>query len=95
MQCNCIDEVEKKLVSAGYEDAKIGGIGFTFTTKAIDVSLNVPVTYKSKKKDGTYAKNRKSLNLLSTYCPFCGMLTKKADLKEAKEDMKEKDGDKP
>jgi len=89
MQCNCIDEVEKKLVSAGYEDAKIGGIGFTFTTKAIDVSLNVPVTYKSKKKDGTYAKNRKSLNLLSTFCPFCGKPTKQAE-EEATPNTEEK-----
>ncbi len=70
MECNCINEVNKKIQKAsGDPEAELDVI-YTFDS-GIGERLYIPYSYRDKKKDGTYTKE-KSGKLTLSNCPFCG-----------------------
>jgi hypothetical protein len=44
---------------------------FSFTEKDIDRCIPIGITYREKKKDGTFGKLVKG-RILGAYCPICG-----------------------
>lgn len=75
MQCNCIEKINKKLVEAtGDPNAHLDTL-FSISDGQL---MFVPYTYRPKKKDGTFQKE-KSGELALSKCPFCGLSVKKSN----------------
>lgn len=69
MKCDCIKKVEEKLKQAsGDPNAKIDVM---LTFPKMNERIYIPYTFREKKKDGTFGKE-KAGKLALTKCPFCG-----------------------
>lgn len=86
MQCNCLEEVSKKLVDfvrpdAG-DDAKANfkHIGWDLSNNC-DTIINLPFTVTGSKRGYTSAKG-KELMVRASFCPFCGVSTKKPEAEQ-------------
>jgi len=77
MKCDCIKNLEETLKERGYNDANAENVGFSFPS--MEANLSIPFSYVKKRKDGTPQKKRETLNVLATYCPFCGKPMKDED----------------
>lgn len=83
MNCNCISDTEKKI--AEYMQSQAGDnakaacdiAGFTLGQNDLAVALLIPFRVKGSKKGYTSEKG-KTINMTASFCPFCGVSTKKA-----------------
>ena len=81
MSCNCLHEVEKMLREHLGDPEATVDVGFSLFGNNLDVKPSgLAVTYREKKKDGTFSTKKKKKGLMPAFCPWCG---KKYDHKEA------------
>jgi len=97
MQCNCREQVEKKLrdfvekdLPQGFTgfDAELKGYGWAIKGNALEDQMLIP--YRGEvmvpKKSGDGMKRQKiDVNVSASFCPFCGtsMKTKKENASHA------------
>jgi hypothetical protein len=77
--CECLSKTEK-LLKDKTGDPK------TYISYVYMVSLNkripaIEAIYREKKKDGSFCRKKTSMNIIYSYCPFCG---EKVDIKQKK-----------
>jgi hypothetical protein len=72
MNCNCINELEKKILEAHpeYKGKKVTHVNmdkiFTLNPTGIRTSTNVSIEVEGQKK-------KYNVGMAHTYCPFCGV----------------------
>jgi hypothetical protein len=77
VSCNCIEEAEKKLrENTGDPEAEMETV-FAFTESGIKTFIPIFITYRNKKKDGSFGKPTKG-KIFGAYCPICGKELKEA-----------------
>lgn len=73
--CECltksIENLRKKYDDPEGEFNTTGSINFK-TGKARTSWPYLKFSYRRKKKDGNYMKNREYVNIIPNYCPICG-----------------------
>jgi len=76
MSCNCIKMAEKRLKEeTGDQEARIitkMAIVRKNGSNSLKDFIPIPVTYRPKKKDGSFGKPKKDMFVIGAYCPFCG-----------------------
>ncbi len=83
MNCNCIQEITEKLEEKGYFNPDFSSFYsevLNFTTGKSSATMYVPIKGCRKKGNGEISKQKNTVNLFFTFCPFCG--------KEIQEDIK-------
>jgi len=76
MLCDCIEDLEKRMIEKGYLESRVMNIGHVIIDNTFVSKLNIPVEYRENKKDGTPKKNKSTISVMSSFCPFCGKSTK-------------------
>lgn len=72
MACDCYNRV-KDLIREKTGDPKASFNGMVVIDK--NGARRIPtieISYRKKKKDGTFCKNLSKMHLTYGYCPFCG-----------------------
>ncbi|MFZ6774714.1 hypothetical protein ACO0LB_18590 [Undibacterium sp. SXout7W] len=83
MQCKCIEEVSKKLADFVKSDAgddvkaQLKHIGWDLS-KGCETVINIPFIVTGSKRGYTSAKG-KEIMMRASFCPFCGVSTKKPE----------------
>lgn len=70
--CNCIESVENNIrEKTGDQLAQMRGT-LGIDGNKLKFMPTIEVLYRKKKSDGTFAKNKTSIELAYDFCPFCG-----------------------
>lgn len=72
MKCDCIKKIEGRLKEVDYHEASCRNISFTINENKMETGLTIPFSYRKKKKNGDFAQGKKTIDVESNYCPFCG-----------------------
>lgn len=80
MQCKCIDEITAKLKQHAVE--KLGAINPSLSMNNLGINFNtgegvisLPFTIRAENKPFNTLKG-KSINMVASFCPFCGKSAK-------------------
>lgn len=90
MNCNCISMLEKDIAkhmkpeAGDNATATCMGAGFALGTDMV-LTLNIPFRVHGSKK-GYKSLHGKEMNVVASYCPFCGKSTKKPQNDTAKQE---------
>jgi len=79
--CDCLDKVNEAIREKyGDIEAEVNvGFSFSFAGETSTVRPSgLAAQYRKKKKDGTFATKKTTVNITPVYCPFCGEEYKKA-----------------
>jgi hypothetical protein len=83
MKCNCISDIENKVLDKLTNDkaglvnsVKMQNMGLSFDDPENGWRTSQPIEYEFRplKKDGSYGKvAKKTVEMYHTFCPFCGV----------------------
>ncbi len=72
MNCNCFNEVNKRLrEKLGDPEGSLNCM-LQFTPKELKIRPSITFVYRKKKKDGTFNLKKDEIEVAYSYCPFCG-----------------------
>jgi hypothetical protein len=78
MNCGCYERVKQKLREKTGDENTDLNYGFVELGKEIEgkqlleLAPIITASYRDKKKDGTFKKKMTNLNIIASFCPFCG-----------------------
>lgn len=77
MNCNCIDEVQKKLIDQTKDPETKLHTGLVIMDNGLESVLQIPFSYRKQTPKGEFYKRKTESYVIPTYCPFCGKKCKK------------------
>jgi hypothetical protein len=79
MKCNCINEIETEVAKRDYQGKKIKSVKFLSAVLIFGIGKAEKITTSELEAEVEGMKKKPTINMVHTYCPFCGTKIKDDD----------------